>query len=107
MTTPAIAIATDELTISRVVNGTPEQVWDAFTQATRLAQWWGPPAVTVQDCQMDVRVDGHYRIVREHGGVMYPLCGEYRVLAPHHRLVMTMDCREHPAARPIRLASWQ
>jgi uncharacterized protein YndB with AHSA1/START domain len=33
-----------EFTITRVFDAPRQLVWDAWTQAERLAEWWGPLA---------------------------------------------------------------
>jgi len=63
-----------------------------------MAQWWGPRTFTNPVCEMQVRPGGAYRIVmRSAEGVEYPLKGVYREIMEPERLVMTMDCSEHPA----------
>jgi uncharacterized protein YndB with AHSA1/START domain len=90
------ATAADEFAITRVINASPSQVWQAFTQASQLQQWWGPWLITNIDCQIDLRVGGRYRVVQEFNGTLYPLKGEFRLIEPHRQLVMSMDCSEHP-----------
>jgi uncharacterized protein YndB with AHSA1/START domain len=48
---------------------------------------------------MDVRPGGAYRIVmRSPEGGDYPIKGVFQEIVPPARLVMTMDCSEHPPA---------
>ena len=51
-----------ELVITRVVNAPRELVWKAFTEAERLAQWWGPAGYTMLVHALDFRPGGlfHY-----------------------------------------------
>jgi uncharacterized protein YndB with AHSA1/START domain len=63
-----------------------------------MAQWWGPQAFTNPVCEMDVRPGGAYRItMRSPEGVNYPVKGAFREVVEPERLVMTLDCSEHPA----------
>jgi uncharacterized protein YndB with AHSA1/START domain len=47
-----------ELVITRVVNAPRELVWKAFTEAERLAQWWGPVGYTMLVRTLDFRSGG-------------------------------------------------
>ncbi|HXB03070.1 MAG TPA: SRPBCC domain-containing protein [Opitutaceae bacterium] len=92
-------IADRVFVISRMFDAPRELVWKAWTEPKHMAQWWGPSSFTTPVCELDVRPGGAYRIVmRGADGVDYPITGVYREIVPPARLVMTMDCTEHPAA---------
>jgi uncharacterized protein YndB with AHSA1/START domain len=87
-----------EFVISRVLDAPRELVWKAWIDPERMAQWWGPAGFTSPVCEMDVRPGGAHRIVmRGADGVEYPVKGIYREVVAPERLVMTLDCSEHPA----------
>ncbi|GKU78900.1 SRPBCC domain-containing protein [Paenibacillus sp. L3-i20] len=48
--------------LEREFNASPELVFQAFTQAEHLKQWWGPNGWTIPVCNLDFRVGGawHY-----------------------------------------------
>ncbi|MEP0518823.1 MAG: SRPBCC domain-containing protein [Hyphomicrobiales bacterium] len=48
--------------IRRVVRGTPDQVFKAWTEAEHIQKWWGPAHISCPQCEMDLRVGGAYRI---------------------------------------------
>ena len=88
-----------EFVIARVLDAPRELVYQAWTDPKHLARWWGPHTVTNPVCELDVRPGGAYRIVtRMPDGVDYPITGAYVEIVPPERLVMTMDCAEHPDA---------
>jgi len=88
-----------EFVVSRVFAATQERVYHAWTKPKQMAQWWGPETFTNPVCDLDVRPGGAYRIVmRSPEGEDYPLKGVFRRVTGPQRLVMTMDCSEHPAA---------
>jgi len=88
----------NEFVITRTFDAPRELVWEAWTEPRHMAQWWGPAPFTNPVCEMDVRVGGAYRIVMHHPeGTEYPLKGVFREIVKPERLVMTMDCSEHPA----------
>ncbi len=62
-----------ELVHSRVFTAPRELVWRAFTEAERIAMWWGPNGFTTTTHEMVVRPGGLWRFVM-HGpdGTDYP-----------------------------------
>lgn len=75
--TPAMlqgaAARAEGLTITRVFNAPRQKVWDAFTRAEELAQWWGPKGFTMKVATMDLRPGGtfHYGMVSPAGHEMW------------------------------------
>jgi uncharacterized protein YndB with AHSA1/START domain len=66
-------------------------VYAAWTDAPRLARWWGPRGFTVQNCHADLRVGGPWRVAtRSPEGEEHNAGGVYRVVAPPERLAFTM-----------------
>ncbi len=87
--------------ITRIIDAPRALVFRAWTEPRHLARWWGPRGFTNPVCELDVRPGGAYRIVMRAPppeAVEYPLKGVYREVVEPERLVMTMDCSEHPAA---------
>jgi len=83
-----------ELVIQRTINGPARLVWEAWTRAELLKQWWVPKSfgVTLLSCEADVRVGGQYRFVFRHGD-SEPMVffGKYLEVKPHARLVWTNE----------------
>ncbi len=77
-----------EFSITRVVDAPRALVWKAFTEAERLARWWGPKGFTMGICKLDLRPGGvfHYRMRSPDGRDMW---GKfvYREIAAPERLV--------------------
>ena len=48
----------DEFVITRAFDAPRERVWNAWTEAERLKQWWGPKGFTVRHCTVDLRPGG-------------------------------------------------
>ena len=48
--------------IKRVFDAPRDRVWQAWTEAERLKQWWGPKGFAVTHCRVDLRPGGimHY-----------------------------------------------
>ena len=91
--------ASDEFLISRTFDAPRALVWKAWVDPRHLAQWWGPHGVTNTVCEVDLRPGGAHRIVmRTADGTDYPIKGVFREIVAPERLVMTLDCSEHPEA---------
>jgi uncharacterized protein YndB with AHSA1/START domain len=85
--------------IERIFDAPRHLVFEAWTDPRHLARWWGPRICTCPVCEVDLRPGGAYRItMRMPDGVDYPVTGVFREIVKPERLVMTMDCTEHPAA---------
>lgn len=48
------------LVLERTFPATPERVFQAFTQAEHLKQWWGPRGWTLTRCDVDLRPGGRW-----------------------------------------------
>jgi uncharacterized protein YndB with AHSA1/START domain len=72
------------VTIVRVVEATPDEVYAAWTEPALMRRW----LATVVEA--DVRVGGRFRLeCHEADGSINVFAGEYRVLEPGRRLVKT------------------
>lgn len=87
VTTPAER----EIRAERVFDAAVERVWQAFTDPTQIAQWWGRGHKVVIE-RMEVERGGHWRFV-EHapGGGVHGFEGRYREVTPLERLVQTFE----------------
>ena len=66
------------LVVKRSFIAAPERVFDAWTQADQLTQWWGPAGVACPHAEVDLRVGGSYRICnRLPGGGLVYIVGEF------------------------------
>ncbi|MCA9867936.1 MAG: SRPBCC domain-containing protein [Anaerolineales bacterium] len=64
---------TQEITISRIIDASRERVFDAWTNPTALAQWWGPQGFTTTTQSADMRPGGVWQFVMHSpDGVDYP-----------------------------------
>ena len=50
------------LVVERRIEASPQHVFNAWTDANVLAQWWGPEGVTCPHAEIDARIGGAYRI---------------------------------------------
>lgn len=111
MTTTQLEIRTpaDEPVIhtKRFVAAPPALVFDAWTKAEHLRNWWGPRRLEIVECDVDLRVGGGYRIVhRAPDGQEFGFHGEYREIDPPKRLVSTFvfeGMPDHEAVETLTL----
>jgi uncharacterized protein YndB with AHSA1/START domain len=92
-----------EIVIERTVNAPRELVWQAWTEADQIAQWWGPNGFTTTIHAMNVRVGGVWRFIM-HGpdGTDYPNRIVYREIVKPERLVYDHDDGNDPPSHGFR-----
>lgn len=67
-----------------------ERVFQAFTEAELLRQWWGPKNFSVSSVHLDVRPGGEFRIeMQAEAGQVFGIEGRYREVVPPEKLVLT------------------
>lgn len=84
-----------ELVITRTVSGPARLVFEAWTQAELLRQWWVPKSLglTLLSCEVDARVGGKYRLVFKHPEALEPIAffGTYLEVTPCSRLAWSNE----------------
>jgi uncharacterized protein YndB with AHSA1/START domain len=88
-------------TLVRTFEATPEEIWEAWTDADSAAQWWHPGGTSTprETVEIDARVGGRYTytMVNDAYGHKVVTGGIYREVAPFERLVFTWG---HPNGDP-------
>jgi uncharacterized protein YndB with AHSA1/START domain len=79
-----------EFVISHVFDAPRGLVWQAWTEADRLSQWWGPKGCTLEVKELDFRPGGlfHYSMHMPDGNQMFGKFAYEELDAPE-RLVFT------------------
>jgi uncharacterized protein YndB with AHSA1/START domain len=77
-----------EIVMSRVFDAPRTLVWQAWTEADRVAQWWGPNGFSNTISEMNLRPGGVWRFIM-HGpdGTNYPNKIVYEEIVEPERLV--------------------
>jgi len=71
-------------------------VWKTWTDPKQLAQWFGPTVFTNR-VDIDLRPGGSFHIVMvSPDGVDYPMGGIYLEITEPKKLVLKINCDEHP-----------
>jgi uncharacterized protein YndB with AHSA1/START domain len=78
-----------EIAITRVYGVPREEVWAAWTEPERLAQWWGKRGWTATSVDLDVRPGGAFGVttVQDAGGAEMAQRFVYREVVAPERLV--------------------
>ena len=83
-----------ELVVTRTIDGPPDAVFEAWTDAELFRQWWVPRSagVSLLSCEVDARVGGGYRLTFDNG-TAEPMAffGRYLEVTPPTRLVWTNE----------------
>lgn len=79
-----------EFVVTRTFNAPLTLVWKAWTEAERLAQWWGPKGCTLRVITLDMRPGGifHYAMEFQPGRTMFGRFAYVDIKAPE-KLVFT------------------
>lgn len=95
-----------EIRIERVFNAPRSRVWQAFTDPTLLAQWWGRGNKLVIE-RMDVERGGHWRFVEHGPDGIHGFEGRYREVTPPQRIVQTFEWDGMPGHVAIETAVFE
>ncbi len=82
--------------VERVFHADRERVWQAFTEAALLAQWWGRGNRLDVEA-LEVRPGGHWRFVEHHGGRSDGFEGRFGDVRAPEQLVQTFEWDGMPA----------
>lgn len=93
---PSAALTVDlsdrTITISRDFAASREALFRAWTTKEGIEAWWGPTGFRTEVRELDLRIGGRYHFVMIDGdGNEYPVQGEYSVIEPPAKLVMSDD----------------
>jgi uncharacterized protein YndB with AHSA1/START domain len=95
-----------DIRIVRVYDAPLALVWAAWTEADRLAQWWGPRGFTITTHARDLRPGGSWRYTM-HGpdGKDWPNFTRYHVVEPLARLEYDHGATAEDAAPMFRVVA--
>lgn len=80
----------NSLTIIQMFNAQLDIVWNFWTVAERVKQWWGPKDFTCPVAKIDFRVGGKYlNCMRGPDGKDYWSTGFYKEIIPMKKIVAT------------------
>jgi uncharacterized protein YndB with AHSA1/START domain len=79
-----------ELVVTRMIDGPPRLVFEAWSNPELFKRWWVPRSMgmTLKSCEMDVRTGGKYRLNFGNGMDFF---GRYIEVTPPSRIVWTNE----------------
>lgn len=77
------------VTMTKLYNHSPQELFDAWTNVESLQQWLCPAGGQVSFAAVDLRVGGSYRIDMQFGAEVVVHRGVYREISPPEKLVFT------------------
>jgi len=79
-----------EIEITREFDAPRTVVFDTWTKAEHVSQWWDPSRVPLAVCEIDLRPNGAFRFVHQGPeGPKHTFTGIYREVVAPERLVFT------------------
>ena len=97
--------ASADLIDDREYAAPPELVFEVWTKAEHLAQWFGPDGVEVQLCEVDARPGGVIRLQhRFPDGPLVSIRGVFDEVVPPRRLAFTftfVDANDRPTVNAM------
>jgi uncharacterized protein YndB with AHSA1/START domain len=85
-------LAKPSVTLKRRINGTPAQVFAAWTDPKKIVRWFGPHETLLDSvkAELDVRAGGKFSVsFATEDGEFHKVGGTYREVFPHERLQFT------------------
>ena len=78
------------LHLKRFLHAPRQMVFDAWTKAEMMREWWGPKGFTTPVCELDARSGGAIRIhMQAPDGMVYPMVGRFVEFYPPYRFHFT------------------
>lgn len=95
-------VAQPELVITRLLDAPKEAVFQAWTEADRLAQWWGPAGFALQIEKLELAPKGifHYSIALPDGQKMWGRFIYRHIAAPERLIFVSSFSNEEGAITP-------
>ena len=86
------------LNINRTFNATRDSVFEAWTNAEAICQWFAPdPSMITTVDELDLRVGGKYKFqMQEQSGDKFIVYGEYVSIDRPHQLVFSWQWTHEP-----------
>jgi uncharacterized protein YndB with AHSA1/START domain len=96
--------ALQQLEVSRVINASPDRLFEAWTTPDMIVRWWGAGGITCPEAEMDLAVGGRYRIANEtpDGNVMW-ISGIFSKVDPPHELAYSWGMEPIDDTVPLSL----
>jgi uncharacterized protein YndB with AHSA1/START domain len=80
-----------DIVITRTFDAPRALVFEMWTRAEHVAQWWDPSGAPLAECEIDLRPGGAFRFVNGgSAGMRHAFAGTYQAIDAPSRLVFTV-----------------
>jgi uncharacterized protein YndB with AHSA1/START domain len=80
----------NKIIIDRIFNAPVDLVWQAWTTAENVAQWWGPKGFNTIVKQLDFRPNGRWEFIMiDEAGNEYPAIGIFQEIVQYKKITST------------------
>jgi uncharacterized protein YndB with AHSA1/START domain len=79
-----------EIVLTRIFDAPRAVVFEAWTKAEHVANWWDPSGVPLSVCEIDLRANGAFRWVNRVHGMEHSFAGTYSEVTAPERLVFAV-----------------
>lgn len=80
------------LSLNRIFDAPLSLVWEAWTKAEHVAQWWGPKGMEVEVLEHDFKVGGHWKYAMQMpNGQSFITEGKYLVIEEMSKIYSSAD----------------
>ena len=79
-----------EIVLTRIFNAPRAVVFEAWTKAEHVANWWDPSGVPLSVCEIDLRPNGAFRWINSAHGMEHSFTGTYCEITAPERLVFAV-----------------
>ena len=84
----------NEVSVSTFVENTPDKVFQAWSKPELMGQWMGPGPVICKNVDINLAVDGEFRIEMESPEGKHTAYGKYLAIIPNEKLHFTWQWEE-------------
>jgi uncharacterized protein YndB with AHSA1/START domain len=91
-----------ELKMSRVYDAPRKLVFEAWSKAEHVSQWFAPKPLTVPDCELEFKSGGKWDLTMQFpDGQKHMMKGHYREVTPIERIVFVSYLNDQPKGHEI------
>lgn len=95
------------LTIEKTLHASLDLVWQAWTQAEHIVQWWAPPGMNPEVLEHDFRVGGKWSYsMKMPNGERYVFEGTYREIVEKEKIVTSADFKPMTVNVEMHMHFW-
>lgn len=83
--------------VTRVINASIEQVFDAWTDAEQMKHWYSPEGMSTPEATSECNKDGEYAVTMKMGEMTFKMHGKYLEFERPTKLVFTWESAKEGA----------